>query len=838
MSKKKAPIGVFYGPIGGSFSQKKRASVGNVKHSEDKKDIFLVKLDSSHGVYSNMDSVSGDSRDDDIFFGVGNSSFLGLAINTLKAKKVTINLVCGSPLGSINYGIDENNVDPKIVKTQVEVSVRKSFAFNINLSAIEEKSAIEKTQFIEKSIEMAISLARKKEININSNLKRQEMRSNWAVVIKKIPIDTSKNMIIATVSEFGEIKSIKIQLIRIWQKAVVEFAELDQANLLASKWSFLIGKDSVHIAKAVGNHETWVSRDQFRVLLFTLPVGITAHDLGTLLERAGGKTCIINRSVKTGNRICCAMIGFESNDDLESAFHTEPIFGSIKLFWARIDLIQCKKCRKFSYSALECDASVVSPSKSSRIFKRVMSDECCLLLAKLYEKKRVPISRPIAFGGKSWAQVVSLAGFSGGFCFASGSESPFSGTSDLNNGILSVLVDNLFLDAHLVFLEQFLKLLTDQVSVSATLIAAKKDLVLDMVMDNSELVLSLLSSTSSNVSTLGLSSSKVLTTKIGSLESKLVAFEASIAGKFEGVRMFTSGLNSGYLGAGIVVVMDFSLAKHVCKITEMPNRLLSIRLLFKNKLSVSVLGLYAGALSATQFSQAGEINSLILNSLCRQANKDHWKFDFKGADNAKWGRFKEAMAANAAMFSNGFITSAQFLDLDIITLSANKIFRKKWSKSYNGVFIKKSSKFHKLELLVLKIAKASYKENVDKFALFMKHWDSLNNVKALIVQEIVNSSVSFNHGHSVFFSVQKTYCASKLAEFLQAKELRIKSAVVLNHLVVEDELILESDLSLEYIFDDVFSNVMCLVNFDELLGVVSNLPDGKAAGLFEVSNEL
>ncbi|KAG9290587.1 hypothetical protein G9A89_020957 [Geosiphon pyriformis] len=85
MPKKKAPIRVLYGPVGGSFSQKKKVSVGNIKHSEDEKDIFLVKSDPSHGVYSDIDSISGDSGDDNISLGAGHSSFFGLTTNTLKA---------------------------------------------------------------------------------------------------------------------------------------------------------------------------------------------------------------------------------------------------------------------------------------------------------------------------------------------------------------------------------------------------------------------------------------------------------------------------------------------------------------------------------------------------------------------------------------------------------------------------------------------------------------------------------------------------------------------------------------------------------------------------------
>ncbi|KAG9291196.1 hypothetical protein G9A89_004599 [Geosiphon pyriformis] len=179
----------------------------------------------------------------------------------------------------------------------------------------------------------------------------------------------------------------------------------------------------------------------------------------------------------------------------------------------------------------------------------VASNKHCLQLAKLYEKKSVPISCPAVFGGKSWAQVVLLTGFSDSFCFTSGSGSPFSDTSDLKDGLLSVLVDNSFLDACLASLKQSLKLLTDQVSgivhklsnielvlqalspffkVLGTLIAAKEDLALDMIVDGPELVLLFSFSAFPSVSTLGLCSSKVLMTKIGSLESKLVALEASV----------------------------------------------------------------------------------------------------------------------------------------------------------------------------------------------------------------------------------------------------------------------------------------------------------------------
>ncbi|KAG9298754.1 hypothetical protein G9A89_012822 [Geosiphon pyriformis] len=93
--------------------------------------------------------------------------------------------------------------------------------------------------------------------------------------------------------------------------------------------------------------------------------------------------------------------------------------------------------------------------------------------------------------------------------------------------------------------------------------------------------------------------------------------------------------------------------------------------------------------------------------------------------------------------------------------------------------------------------------------------------------------------------------------------------VTLDHLVVDDELVLEpalvkakvdaviekwtrkcnvvSDVTgvwnyqyqpLEYVFDDAFSGVISLIDFDEMSNVVSNLFDGKAAGLSGILNEL
>ncbi|KAG9297106.1 hypothetical protein G9A89_019387 [Geosiphon pyriformis] len=230
-----------------------------------------------------------------------------------------------------------------------------------------------------------------------------------------------------------------------------------------------------------------------------------------------------------------------------------------------------------------------------------------------------------------------------------------------------------------------------------------------------------------------------------------------------------------------------------------------------------------------------------LNSLRKHANRDWWKFNFKNAGVDKWNDFKDAMIANTTMFLNEFATALRFSDLDTL-----------------------------LELLVSKIVKAFCGGVIGSFVSLMKCWCSLDGAKALIVQDLVDSDASFNCIHSALSGAKKFYCALKLAESLKAKEGNIKSAigkrmesfkidkghtiksmlerpfhkVVLDHLVVDNELVLKPSLvkskyrPLEHIFNGAFSGVMCLIDFDEFFKVVFNLSDGKAAGLLGISNEL
>ncbi|KAG9299729.1 hypothetical protein G9A89_013089 [Geosiphon pyriformis] len=751
MSSKKASKGVFHSSAGGSFSQKKKASLDNVKHSGDEKNISL-KSGSSASVYSNVESLSGDDENVSMSGGF-NGSLLDSAVNTPKTKHVNTSANFGSPIGFPDFEIDEEVkplpsplmkkvfldkiwIDPKIIKTPVKMAVKKSFALDINFSAVEGKLATAKTQVIrklfskingfggattpskfeeiirsmftsEESMRKAVLLAEKEGIIVNNDVRKQELHSNWAVMIKEISMDMPKEMIITTVSEFGQIKSIKIQL------------------------SFLIGKNFVCVAKAMGDHDIWAFRDCFRALLFMLPVRTTAHDLSNLLDKTNGRTCIINYSLNTGNRVCCAVVGFESENDLNSTFLTEPVFGGVHLSWARLDLVWCGKCGRLRYSALECNVLDMSSSDLLNNFnkKHALSVDH-LQLAKLYAKKNVSISCSAVFGGKLWAQVVSLASLSGGSPsgFGLGAGSSHHMIPDLGGGpLFSTLADS-SLNACLASLKCSFELLADQVSnilrklsfvelvpmvlsSGALLLVGSVPLAPDLDSDmalNGELASSDHHFPSIDMGGgFNLSSLKVLTTKVDGLESKMSALKASIGSlmcwfeflftafipisslvwkfatcnvrginvpakqddivcwhvnlgnmvsfitetklrffsgpwikdKFNGVQIFSSGLDKGFMGAGVAIIMNISLAHHVFKVKEIPGRVVSVWLLFKGKLLVTVLGLYAGASSGARFGQASEVNSLITKTV-NSSNFVILGGDFNKSGSGKSASFK------------------------------------------------------------------------------------------------------------------------------------------------------------------------------------------------------
>ncbi|KAG9294854.1 hypothetical protein G9A89_008546 [Geosiphon pyriformis] len=661
-------------------------------------------------------------------------------------------------------------------------------------------------------MELAVVINKMKELAIcekivvNNDLKKVNSHSDKKIIVKKIPVDFSKSAIKSVFSKFGKIVSIKIQLIGLWQKALVEFESSEIADLVAARWSVFMEKNSVHVAKAIDNKQLWVFRDLHRALFYTLPVGTTAHDLSDLLELYGRKTCFIgcNPSLYVHDR--CAIVCF-------------------------VD-------------------------KASKLFGH-FSIECLL-------------------GGNS-------------------------GVHDSDITLDNTMVSLLF----------------------SLLVVAEP------------------------VANFSSSSSKVLTTKVGGLESKMMTLEFGnllhAMLKFDEVQIFTSGLSVGFLGAGVVIIINSFLAQHVSKIDEIPGQLVSVHFLFKDKLLVTILGLYTGASVNTHFSQAFFINSLISKAansssfmiiggnFNENGSKKSASFKFC-SDLGLVNIFKEYSLAKAPTWSNSkgiekvldfiFVSKnltstiilykidnmSEFFDTDYKTISvmigldelldvhlnsarkqanldqnngdlntmwvaANVVFFKHWYSAFDCLKNKQSSRFFKLKLLIVKIIKAWVFGDFLNFDYLIGVWLKINEVEVSKTANIVLINVSLMKVVKHLSIIKKKYQKSKYLEsktsenavikkaidwcinnFCSDKGLMIKSIlncpfckVVLDYLVIDNKLVVESDkvklkshqyMPLDHVPDDIFSGVIKKINMDELLLCINNLPNDKTVRLLGIPNKL
>ncbi|KAG9286125.1 hypothetical protein G9A89_010139 [Geosiphon pyriformis] len=193
-----------------------------------------------------------------------------------------------TPLGKINFSGCNNSDNvlldtplelPSSLKNLVTVSVRKSFTLDIGLDKVIRKSSQEKLMVVRKlflringfggastlskfsgiikvsftsesSLAQASKKAENAKILVNTDLKKSTGHSDQAVVVKEIPVETLAEAVCVALSEFRIIKSIKMQLVGLWQKAVVKFKQLEHTDLVAAEWSILIGKNAVHVVRA------------------------------------------------------------------------------------------------------------------------------------------------------------------------------------------------------------------------------------------------------------------------------------------------------------------------------------------------------------------------------------------------------------------------------------------------------------------------------------------------------------------------------------------------------------------------------------------------------------
>ncbi|KAG9301653.1 hypothetical protein G9A89_016723 [Geosiphon pyriformis] len=420
----------------------------------------------------------------------------------------------------------------------------KSFVLNMDLAAF--PGIIRSSFTFELSLKKTRKLAIYKKIVVNDDVRQINKHTNWKVIVKEIPVNLLKLAVESVFSKFDKVKIL------------VEFKSADIASLVTSKWSVFMKKDLVHVVLVVDDKVSWILRDQYQALLYTLPVGTTAHDLSGLLKSYGKKTCFISHN--PNSYVCdrCAVVCFENEASKLAAIGFVLVYKDVNLHWTGLFLACCTKYKQLGHISTVCSLG----GNSGVHGKQVVTPQDQVHLANIYKKKQMPIVHSASFNGKTWAQIASSSLF---YVVSLG----FFGTGSFSSAKPVLLVSNSLGDSclvdQLVSLECSLELLMDQVLaiikklsfVELVPLAFKSHVSPPVVLVpvvfnlNSEMALnntlvspppSLSVVVTDSVADLSSNSSRVLTTKVGGLESKIVALEMSVKSVLERLDHLCSGL--------------------------------------------------------------------------------------------------------------------------------------------------------------------------------------------------------------------------------------------------------------------------------------------------------
>ncbi|KAG9298859.1 hypothetical protein G9A89_015880 [Geosiphon pyriformis] len=584
-------------PVGSSAGGSVSISAGLETHQSAKNKCMDT-------VYSH--SVSYKKSKKPVAGNVINSSIGSLSIENISGVGIKPGVSWGSEIGSIAGSISNllnvENMVNTVVKETSYAELNVHTGYQVQLDAAIQITCSENTVsfFTSKSsLNKAKVLAISNKILVNDDLRKINSQSNW-------------------------------KLIELWQKAIIEFKSSEVASLVVSKWLVFMRKNFVH----------------HQALLYTLLVGTMAYDLSVLVEAYGKKTCFIG----------CNPVSYDEASKL-AVIGSVPVFKSVSLCWASFSLVCCAKCKQFGHVFDVCSVG----GNFGVHEKWMITDQDQIHLANIYKKKQAPIVCSVSFGDKTWAQVAdsffSLLGSLSSLGIGPSLSTKFSigAWSSFNSadphGVSNIVRKLSFVElvllpsiSHELLLAVFTHL-TSEVNLDMVLNGVPKSFApfFSVVVDDA--------------SGFSLSSSKILTTKfsinqiglfvfwfwlpitffipISSLVWKFAtcnvrsinvpakqvdtklrsSFGLWIKDKYDGVQIFTSGLDVGYLGAGVVVVINNSLACHFSKIKVVSGQVILVQFLFKGKLSVSVLSLYTGASTDIHFGQASKVNFIIAKTV-------------------------------------------------------------------------------------------------------------------------------------------------------------------------------------------------------------------------------
>ncbi|KAG9299735.1 hypothetical protein G9A89_013095 [Geosiphon pyriformis] len=188
---------------------------------------------------------------------------------------------------------------------------------------------------------------------------------------------------------------------------------------------------------------TAVSKNEFRVLLYTFPVRINAYDLWDFVGLVGGETYVIDCNPVSYAHAHCAIVCFGSESDLVSVMAATPVIKGIGFRWSYLFLALCSVCGLPGHTSFNCVSVKIGSTLRSR--KALFSAQ----------NQSAPISCLLAFSDKTWASVVGAPSV----CSSHGA-GLLLGSDNVSKPLPSVVDD---LEKHLVNIESGLISLVGQI---------------------------------------------------------------------------------------------------------------------------------------------------------------------------------------------------------------------------------------------------------------------------------------------------------------------------------------------------------------------------------------
>ncbi|KAG9302257.1 hypothetical protein G9A89_008748 [Geosiphon pyriformis] len=356
-----------FGSVNGEKSIEKNVASRKKRKSEILKDSATSKLVlSNRAVSGSWGSDAGDTTESDsvdmeekclveetsVNYGEKSLFMKGDSNQTPKSLRLVTKKALSMPLGKKNFLDDVSDDDifldtlvifPSPLKNLVNVSVRKSFTIDIKLDKVAGKFSQKKLVVVRKLFSKVNGFGGISTLSKFSEIIYASFTSetSLAVVIKKIPVGTLVEAVHTALSEFGFVVSIKMQL----------------ADLVAVRWSILIRKDAMKVAKTNADKESWDTRDQHK----------------NFIGSVGGKTCVINQHLVTYAQARCVVVCFDFAASINAVMKTTAVLKGVNLHWSYLSSAKCTKCGNLGHISLSCFVGEkVSPDGPAH---KILSDD-------------------------------------------------------------------------------------------------------------------------------------------------------------------------------------------------------------------------------------------------------------------------------------------------------------------------------------------------------------------------------------------------------------------------------------------------------------------------------